>query len=202
MPVDDDFIRCTIVHEISGVTTRNDVYFQITETGTVTTLNEVANIIAGEWFAASSPILTAAVTYVAYLVDNLTRNELRGVITSGAVGGGAGDCHPQDQVLRFNEYGQNAPGDPVRVGGFNLSGIREALSIGGRLSNPAIVDAIEVFLGGQLLDVSTGLTLAPQVRTRVPASDPPVYVFHRTIRAVVNPTYKKLKSRKTSILVA
>lgn len=202
MPADNDFIRSTIITELNGVTFRNDIYWQIVENGTVTTLNEVANIISGQWFAVSSPILIIPLTYVAVIVDNLTQNELRGVIIPGATGAGTGDSHPQDQVLRFNEYGQNAPTDKIRVGGFNLSGIRDVLSRNGRLSDPVTVDAIETFLGQQHLDISTGLTLNPQVRTRVPLSSPPVYVFHRTLRAVVNPTFRKLKSRKTSIIVA
>ncbi len=202
MPLDNDFLRSTLVHELNGVTFRNDIYWQVVEPGTVTTLNEVATIIANEWFSVSSPILIIPVVYVATLVDNLTRNELRGVVTPGSAGAGSGDSHPQDQVLRFNEYGQVNPGDPIVVGGFNLSGIREALSNQGRLNDPTTVDAIETFLGQQHLDVSTGLKINPQVRTRVPLSSPPVYVFHRTLRATVNPTFNKLKSRKTSILVA
>jgi len=202
MPADNDFIRSTLVSELNGVSMRNDIYWQIVEPGTITNLNEIAAIISAEWFSVSNAILINLFNYVAVIVDNLTQNELRGVVIPGTIGGGAGDSHPQDQVLRFNEYGQNAPGDKIRVGGFNLSGIREALSIAGRLSDPVVVDAIELFLGTQHLDVSSGLTLNPQVRTRVPASSPPVYVFHRTIRCTVNPTFRKLKSRKTSILVA
>jgi len=202
MPADNDFIRSTLVAELNGVSMRNDIYWQIVEVGTVTNLNEVAGIISAEWFSVSGPILINAYSYVAVIVDNLTQNELRGVVIPGVVGGGTGDSHPQDQVLRFNEYGQIATGDKIVVGGFNLSGIREPLSTDGRLNDPTVVDAIEIFLGTQHLDVSTGLKINPQVRTRVPASSPPVYVFHRTIRATVNPTFRKLKSRKTSILVA
>jgi len=202
MPADNDFIRSTIVTEEKGVTFRNDIYWQIVETGTVTNLNEVASIISAEWFAVSSPVLVNDVAYVAVLVDNLTINELRGVVIPGTTGGGTGDSHPQDQVLRFNEYGQNLATDKIRVGGFNLSGIREALSTTGRLNSTTIMNPISLFLGTQHLDVSSGLKLNPQVRTRVPASSPPVYVFHRTLRAVVNPRFSKLKSRKTSILVA
>jgi len=202
MPADNDLIRSTIVTELNGVTFRNDIYWQIVELGTVTNLNEVATIISDEWFSVSSPILINPLQYIAVLVDNLTQNELRGVVSPGTVGGGSGDSHPQDQVLRFNEYGQISPGDPIKVGGFNLSGIREALSNQGRLFDPTAVNAIETFLGTQHLDVTTGLKINPQVRTRVPSSSPPVYIFHRTIRCVVNPTFSKLKSRKTSILVA
>jgi len=202
MPSDNDFIRSTIVTEENGVTFRNDIYWQIVETGTVSDLNDVANIISAEWFSVSSPVLVNALSYVAVLVDNLTVNELRGVVIPGVVGAGTGDSHPQDQVLRFNEYGQIGGGDPIVVGGYNLSGIREALSTNGRLNDDTTVVNIETFLGQQHLDVSSGLKINPQVRTRVPASSPPVYVFHRTLRAVVNPTFRKLQSRKTSILVA
>lgn len=202
MPADNDFLRSTIVTEQTGVTFRNDIYWQIVEPGTISNLNEIATIIFDEWFSVSSPILITSLKYVAVLVDNLTINELRGILVSTANGAGSGDSHPQDQVLRFNEYGQIAVGDPIVVGGFNLSGIRSALSIGGRLKSNADVSAIETFLGTQHLDVATGLKINPQVRTRVPLSSPPVYVFHRTIRANVNPTFNKMKSRKTSILVA
>lgn len=200
MPETNDKLRLTIVHEISGVATRNDVYYDVADPGTITQLSQIAALLAIEWEAASQAILAQNVNYIAYLVDNLSRNEVRGVVTSQGSGIDNSGSHPQDQVIRFNEYGHNAGGLPLRRGAFNLSGVGKQFSIRGRINDESEFNAIRLFLQLQFLDSPSTLALNPQVRTRDPAPGPVSYFFHRTVQVNISTRIFKLKSRKVSLL--
>jgi len=200
MPTNEDFLRLTLIHQISGVTMRNDVYFQAVQIGTVTTLDEVGALLLSDWKTKTLSILTDQVFYIAALVDNITRNEIRGIVTDTAAGSVADDSHPQDQVVRFNEYGQDTPVDPQIRNAFNLSGVAEQFSTSGRLNDLSMFTDVEAFLADQFFDAVSGFTANPQVRELIPATSPPVYNYFRATRAIANPTLFKLKSRKTSFL--
>jgi len=200
MPEQGDFLRMTIVTELEGVAIRNDVHLEFIQGGTTDDLDDVAQLYGQEWIDVSNDVLTQEVTYVAFIVDNLSRNEVRGIRTSDLNGLILDGAHPQDQVLRFNEYGDSGGGDKLVRGAFNLSGTGQNLSENGRVADISIFQPIETFLGQQFLDSPSGLTLNPQVRRRIPGSDPPAYTFHRISSAQLNPTFFKLKSRKTSVL--
>jgi len=200
MPEIGDILRMTMITELEGVAMRNDIHVEVVTTGTLVTLAEIVEVFGQEWIDVSNDVLTIQTTYVAFIMDNLTRNEVRGIRTSDAVGIILDGAHPQDQVLRFNEYGDGGPGQPLRRGALNLSGTGQNLSHEGRVSDISIFNPIELFLGQQFLDSPSGLTLNPQVRRRIPGSQPPAYTFHRILRASLNPTFFKLKSRKTQVL--
>ena len=200
MPEADDKLRLTIVHEISGVATRNDVYYDVADPGTITQLSEIAALLAVEWEAASQAVLAQNVNYVAYLVDNLSRNEVRGVVTSSGAGIDNSGSHPQDQVIRFNEYGHNAGALPLRRGAFNLSGVGKQFSLRGRVNDETEFNAIRLFLSLQFVDSPSTLSLNPQVRTRDAGGPPVSYSFHRTVRCNIATRIFKLKSRKVSLL--
>lgn len=200
MPEANDKLRLTIVHELSGVATRNDVYYDVADPGTITLLSEIAALLAVEWEAASEAILAQEVRFVAYLVDNLTRNEVRGVVTSTGNGLDNSGAHPQDQVVRFNEYGHNAGALPLRRGAFNLTGVGKQFSVRGRINDETEFNAVRLFLQQQFLDSPSTLALNPQIRTRDPGGPPVVYSFHRTERVNVSTRLFKLKSRKATLL--
>lgn len=200
MPETDDIVQFTIVTELEGVAMRNTIYWQLDNLGNVDELTDIARILGEEWIDVAAGVLSSVLDFTAFLVDNLTRNEVRGVHTTSQKGGVLRDSHPQDQVLRFAEW---APADPPTVvyrGGFNLSGIEEALSTDGRLNDITEVTAIEGYLFNQHIDSDSGLQASPHVRRRIPGSSPPSYTFHRIVKAQVNPTFFKLKSRKTQVL--
>lgn len=200
MPQVDDKLRLTIVHELSGVATRNDVYWDVADPGTVQTLSDVAILLAAAWELAASVILTNEVRFIAYLVDNLTRNEVRGVVTSSGTGNDNSGSHPQDQVVRFNEYGHNADALPLRRGAFNLTGVGQDFSTRGRINDETEFNAVRLFLSTQFLDSPSTLALNPQIRTRDPGGPPVVYSFHRSVRCNVSTRLFKLKSRKATLL--
>jgi len=200
MPAADDKLRLTIVHELSGVAFRNDVYYDVVDPGTITQLSQIAVLLATEWEAASEDVLTNEVRYVAYLVDNLTRNEVRGVVTSVGTGNDNSGSHPQDQVVRFNEYGHNAGALPLRRGAFNVSGVGQQFSNRGRINDETEFNAIRLFLSTQFVDSPSTLSLNPQVRTRNPGGPPVVYSYHRTVQANISTRLFKLKSRKATLL--
>jgi len=202
MPIVGDILQMTAITDLKGVAMRNNTYQELISLGSTATLADIGLIWSQEYVDVFDGVMTNEVNFIAFLVDNLTRNEVRGVVTSTATGSITGGAHPQDQVLRFNEYAPDTAVNEMRRGAFNLSGVAETLSTDGRLNNVATMSAAESFLGQQFLDSPSGLTLNPQVRRRIPASSPPQYTFHRIERVQVNPTYFKLKSRKTTILGA
>jgi len=200
MPEVGDIIQYTIVTELEGVAIRNTMYWQIDNLGNTDDLTDIARILGTEWIDQSEGILSVNVKYTAFLVDNLTRNEIRGVHTTSQAGTILRDSHPQDQVLRFNEWAPQEGGEAVFRGGFNLSGLEENLSTDGRVNDIPSMEAVERYLFQQFIDSDSGLQTSPHVRRRTPGSSPPVYTFHKINKAQVNPTLFKLKSRKTAVL--
>ncbi len=200
MPEVNDFLRMTIISELEGVAMRNDIYVQLINLGDQTTLTGMVAIFGQEYIDVSNDLLTTELHYVAFILDNLTRNEVRGLLTSTAQGLLIEGSHPQDQVVRINEWGSNQGEPELRRGAFNLSGIGKSLSEDGRINDIQKFNPLEVYLSTQFLDSTSGLTMNPQVRRRVPGSSPPIYTFHRIEQALANPTYFKLKSRKTNVL--
>jgi len=200
MPENGDILQFTIVSELEGVAMRNNVYWELIEIGSASDLAAVAQILGAEYIVVSNQLLTTQLNYVAFIVDNLTRNEVRGIVTSDAAGIVAEGSHPQDQVIRINEFAPDGSVNEMRRGAFNLSGVAESFSHEGRLRDPDQFDQLIAFLQNQFLDSPSGLTLNPEVRRRIPASQPPAHTFHRIAKAEVNPTFFKLKSRKTTVL--
>jgi len=200
MPEVGDILRMTIITELEGVAMRNDIHTELVTTGTLVTLADIVEVFGQEYIDVSNDVLTIQTTYVAFIMDNLTRNEVRGIRTSDVTGIILDGAHPQDQVLRFNEYGDGGEGQPLRRGAFNLSGTGQNLSHEGRVADISIFNPIEVFLGSQFLDSPSGLTLTPVVKRRIPGSSPPNFTYHRILQASLNPTFFKLKSRKTQVL--
>lgn len=200
MPQDGDQLQFTIITTLEGVAMRNNIYPQVTALGTNDNLADVAGILGQEFIDVTLQVLTTQVQYVAFIVDNLSRNEVRGIITADNTGNLEEGAHPQDQVLRFNEWAPDDNVNEMRRGAFNLSGVGESFSQEGRLREGTEFQSLELFLSTQFLDSTTGLTTVPMIRRRIPASQPPAYTFHRISKAEVNPTFFKLKSRKTTIL--
>jgi len=200
MPEVGDIIQYTIVTELEGVAIRNTIYWMLDNLGNTDDLTDIARILGVEWIDTSEGILSVNVKYTAFLVDNLTRNEIRGVHTTSQAGTILRDSHPQDQVLRFNEWAPAQEGEVVFRGGFNLSGLEENLSTDGRVNDIPSMEAVERYLFQQFIDSDSGLQCSPHVRRRTPGSSPPVYTFHKINKAQVNPTLFKLKSRKTAVL--
>lgn len=200
MPENGDILQFTIVSELEGVAMRNNVYWELVALGTVDDLVGVATLLGDEYIVVSNQLLTTQLNYIAFIVDNLTRNEVRGIVTSDSSGLVAEGSHPQDQVIRINEFAPDTQVNAMRRGAFNLSGVAESFSHEGRLRDPDQFNDLVAFLQNQFLDSPSGLTTTPQVRRRIPASQPPAHTFHRIAKAEVNPTFFKLKSRKTTVL--
>jgi len=200
MPEVEDIVQFTIVTELEGVAMRNTMYWQLDNLGNVTDLAAIANILGQAYIDVSEALLSTVVEYTAFLVDNLTRNEVRGVITTSQKGAQLRDSHPQDQVLRFNEWAPSSTAEVMHRGAFNLSGVVESLSTHGRINDIVEFNGLAGYLSSQNIDAGSGLQSTPHVRRRVPASQPPIYTFHKITKAQVNPTFFKLKSRKTQIL--
>lgn len=200
MPQVDDKLRFTLIHEIEGVATRNDMYMDLANLGNLTTLTQMVQVLADAWITASQAVLTNVTNYEVFALENLTRNEARGIATGLVTGSVPNTGHPQDQVLVFTEYGEDTVNNRFRRGRFNLSGVAEGFSTDGRVNDVSEFEDIALFIGSQFLDVSSGLTMNPQVRSRIPGSSPPAHTFHRIQKATLNRKYFKLKSRKATLL--
>lgn len=200
MPLADDKLRFTIVSELSGVAFRNDMYWDVGNPGTDLSLAQIAVLLGDEWILRSNQVLVQELTYVAFILDNLSRNEVRGVVTSDINGLDVSGAHPQDQVVRFNEYGHNDSAEPLRRGAFNLSGVGQQFSKDGRVNDLTEFNQIRVFLSTSFFDSPSQFSATPNIRTRVPQSNPATYLFHRMTNAVMSTRLFKLKSRKVSLL--
>lgn len=200
MPASSDIIKATLIYDCSGVTCRNDNYYRVTNVGTIPNLSAVAIGVQQAFEAATQAVLSTSTKYTACVVDNMTQNEVRGIATSQLAGTNIDGAHPQDQVLRFNEYGNNSPGLPLMRGAFNLSGTAEEYSDQGRLTTLTPFFPMISFLMDALVIVSEVFEMKPQVRTRIPGSAPPEYL-HWDMQAVrINQRFFKLKSRKANLL--
>ena len=200
MPDINDKLRFTIVTELQGVAARNDVYFDVADPGTAGDLATIAALLGQEWILVSNAVLSVDLVYIAFILDNLSQNEVRGVVTTQTTGLDNSGAHPQDQVVRYNEYGHNTEPEPLRRGAFNLMGVGHQFSINGRIADNTEFQAIRGFLSGQFIDSPSQFTANPQIRTRDPGSNPATYQFHRIVDCNPSTRLFKLKSRKVSLL--
>lgn len=200
MPQDNDRIKTTVIYQVGGVTCRNDLYWIIDNVGTLSLLSEIALLVQNKFRGASETICSTEMAYIATFADNLSRNEPRGAATSVLFGLNLGSAHPPDQVLRWNEYGQNGPSLPMHVGGFNLSGIAESLSTDGSFNDFGQLAAMTSFLLQEIEETPLAFTMTPHVQVVVSPGPPATFGYHQMKRVRPNSVFRKLKSRKTNLL--
>lgn len=199
MPLDNDFIKTTIIQELSGVQISNIAYWQIVDLGDDPTTADGLTDIVNAYYAVANPIVTDEWRIVCGIYENLTTIEAKQIVFFNLVGTALLQSHPQDQVLRINEYGQDNPGDPVKRGAWNQSGLQEGLSTRGRINDFTLITPLVNFLTTQQVMAGPSWTLNPQVRWQSGPGPPPVFDFERTIFGQASTRLFKLASRKTGL---
>lgn len=199
MPLDNDIIKTTIIQEMAGVQMSNTAYWQIVDLGDDPTTADGLTDIVNAYFAVANPIVTDAWSIVCAIYENLTTIEAKQIVFFALPGTSMTQAHPQDQVLRINEYGQDNPGDVIVRGAWNQSGLQESLSTRGRVNDFTLINPLVNFLTTQQIMAGPSWTLNPQVREQLTPGPPPTFAFRRTIFGQASTRFFKLGSRKTSL---
>lgn len=199
MPLTDDIISVLLVQEIAGVQVGNRQYFKVDDPQADPTVLVGLGEYMTHFHDAVKTFLTADWALVCATYENLTTPEGKTVLFNTLPGESAGSSHPQDQVLRFNEYYRYPTDGKVKRGAHNQSGVNETLSARGRLNNNAAVSGLTAFLRDQV-DLGPGNWLiTPQLRHNVGTIPAPVYAFGGVERIEVSSAFHKLGSRRAKL---
>lgn len=204
MPSPTDIIKVTFVSELSGVQMSNSVLWRIDALGVAPTAAQLLDEIATSYIVAVQSLVTSQWKLTCLIYENLSAFEAKQILFVNGPGIAAGDSHPQNTVLRVNRWGANVlPQIRMVRSSFSQSGVSENFSTRGRLNNATIALELQSFLVVQNILPTFG-TVTPMVYG-ITIPDPPGPLtegYQVTGQALVNPTFLKLASRKTSLCAA
>jgi len=198
MPAVLDIVRLTVITEIDGVATQNQMHYQITDVGSDPTSQALLALWLIEYQDIVRPMLSNVANFACFIYENLTTNEAKALLFGTAVGALLEDSHPQDQVIRFNQYAQDPP-NPVHRGAFNLSGVGESLSEDGRINNLTDFATFSAWMTAPLTLPGVLLVMQMGVRFQLTPGPPATFDWEAMILAQANPAFLKLSSRKASL---
>jgi len=203
MAIAGDFFRTTFLVEVAGVQTQQKMDWKLDSIDGADTISTVLGDIASQWWDTVKNIVVNQCMFSCMTYHNWSRVE-QVVVFPGLAGLGGTEGHPQFQVVRLNIYGQATVGPDfsIRRGASNLSGVKEDLSTRGRINDLSEFDAWQNFHIGSIFTSLTGWTITPQQRFETAPGPPPTYDFVPVVATQVNPTFKTLRRRKTSICAA
>jgi hypothetical protein len=156
-----------------------------------------------EYHSVIKAVLAPAWSLVCGIYENLTAVEAKAIAFTTLVGTALGGSHPQDQVVRLNRYSvSQAPANgTLRVSAFNQSGVDEGFSTKGRVNDTSEFQNLQIFLSTQQI-FGTEWTVTPQSRNRIELLPPFTFQFNRVDQCLLNPTFLKLRPRKTNLCAA
>lgn len=198
MPQTGDIIRTTIVQELGGRSMSNALYWQIDDLGTDPPLNQGLDDVVQAYWAVANDVCSDQWAVVCAIYENLTRVEAKVNLFTTLAGSVVDDSHPQDQVVRINQYAQPVAAEPPKRGAFNQSGVAEGLSTRGRVNNIAQFGPLVQFLRNQQV-FGTNWTLQPQLRFQTAPGPPVVYGYSDMVAVQVSAPLFKLSSRKSRL---
>lgn len=198
MPVPGDILQFSIITEINGTACSNRLFFRVFKQDPTTQLANMVVIMHLRYDGLFAPTTSTDATFSCFKLENLTGNEGAAQIFGVTTGSQLDRSHPQDQVLRYNLYGQEGV-NPIRRGAFNQSGISVNLSTDGRLNDNTLFRAVEDSFLSDVTFPDGETTLHPGIRWRSQVGPPPLYSFAPMVAARANPVYLKLRSRKTDL---
>jgi hypothetical protein len=203
MPSLGDVVATTFVQELSGVQMANKLYWRVDDLGTNPTTGVALTQIMTEYHSVIKAALAPAWKLVCGIYENMTDVEAKAVVFTNLVGTSIDDSHPQDQVVRLNRYAvAQAPAvATLRVSGFHQSGVAEEFSTRGRVNDTAEFLALRNFLRIQQI-FATEWTITPMSRNTEALGPPKVYQFNVVQQCLLNPTFLKLRSRKTNLCLS
>lgn len=203
MPSLTDIVKTTFVQELSGVQMANHIFWRIDDLGTNPANTVALGQIMTGYYDAVKATLAPAWSLVCAIMENLSAIEAKSIVFDSLPGTGLVDAHPQDQVVRLNRYSVAVPpaNGTLRVAGFNQSGVVESLSTRGRVNDTAEFLPIRNFLRTQQI-FATEWTVTPMMRMVETPGNPPIYQFQPVQQCLLQPTFLKLRGRKTSLCAA
>lgn len=199
MPINGDIIKTVLIQELDGVQLANTLYWQVDDVGLDPSISVGLVDIMNAYFAAVTAFVSNKWQLVCGIYENQTTLEPKITVFLTQAAGGTDDSHPQDQVFRFNRWGQLGPGLPIRNGAFNQSGVEEEWSSIGRVNNMSTFDSLRNFLQDQQVMPGPNWTLDPVLRITNTPGPPPTYAFWGIIQVRLASRIFKLSKRKTSL---
>jgi hypothetical protein len=194
----NDVIQATLITEQGGVQMSNTVYFEIDNLGSDPPLGEAALDILTS-YGDTAKIYCAASWRVACIVmENMTTPEGRTIVQNTISGVAIGAAHGPDQVLRINQYANQADFLKIHRGWFNQSGIEHALSKRGRWNHTTDFSTLISWFSSTVV-LGSNWTLTPNLRWQLTPGPPPTYAYTPVIRADYSARCFKLGSRKSSL---
>lgn len=203
MPSLGDVISTVLVQELGGVQMANKLYWKVDDLGSNPSNTAALSQIMVEYHDVIKAALAPTWSLVCGIYANETAVEAKSIVFTDLVGTSLVGSHPQDQPVRLNRYAVSvAPANgSLRVSGFHQSGVSEDFSTRGRVNDTAEFLALRNFLRSQQI-FATEWTLTPQSRNRIELVPPFTYQFNAVTQCLLNPTFLKLRSRKTSLCLA
>lgn len=203
MPSLGDVVKITFVQELAGVQMANHQFLRIDDLGTnPSTVSALLQILT-EYHDVVKATLSSEWTLSCGIYENQSAVEAKSIAFPNLIGTALGVSHPQDQVLRLNRYAVSVPpaNGGMRVSAWNQSGVEEPLSTRGRVNDTSEFLALRNFLREQQI-FGTEWTTTPMSRSRIEAVPPFTFQFNVVSQCLLNPTFLKLRPRKTNLCAA
>lgn len=200
MPSLTDVVKVTLVQELDGVQMSNTTFWRVDDLGSNPTNAAALLDIMQEYHSVINAALSPFWVLVCGIMENMSAIEAKTIVFTNLVGTALSGSHPQDQVVRLNRYTvqDNGESDTARISAFNQSGVAEEFSTRGRVNDTAEFLAIRNFLRTQQI-FGTEWTITPMSRNREQKLPPFTYAFNVVQQCLLNPTFLKLRSRKTNL---
>lgn len=201
MPNNNDFIKVTMISELAGVQMQNQLYWEVEDVGTNPPVSDALQDIMDAYVASITSFVSDKWALTCAIYENLTSAEAKAILFGNQPATGTGDSHPQDQVFAVRRYARKDPGDPIFVGRFNQSGVEEAHSVRGRVTNPATFQPLIDFLQNVLNLPGGSWTLDPHLFVTLNPGPPPVKGFRELLTCQLDTVVRKIRSRKTNLCI-
>lgn len=199
MPNVNDIVSIDFIQEYDGVQMSNRTYWEVDSLGNEPTVPQALDDIVGQFHVAFQDRCSDQWAIVCAIYRNITSVETKAVLFTTLAGADITQGHPQDQVLRFNEYARREDNGNIARGAFNLSGTTEQQSVRGRTSSIFPYDVQKSFLSSVLVTAGPGWQLQPMLRIVQVQGNPPVYRYDPILFVQESTRFFKLGKRKTNL---
>lgn len=199
MAIATDIFSVNIITEMDGVQMSNKVYFEVDDIGDDPAVDVALQDFLNAYHATVDDITSSLWKVVCGIWENITNPEGKHIVFDTLPGLSANTGHPQFHVARINRYAQNVAADAIKRGAFNQSGLEEAQSVRGRLTDPGVLNPLKQFLGLTSILGGTGWTIQPYLRWAIVPGPPTTYEYVPIRHQETSNRIHTLQSRKTQL---
>lgn len=199
MPVNNDIIQIKLVTEFEGVQMGNLLFWQVDDVGVDPAILVGLQDIMDAYVAAVAPFLSPLWKLVCGIYENITNPEGEAKIFATFPGTGAGEAHPQKQVLRLNRYATEPDFLKMHRGSFSQSGCLEAQSTKGRINDLSIYADFKDLLTVNRLLGGDRWSIQPHLRSNMGTPAAPNYRYDVINHTQFSGRWFTLSSRKTNL---